>query len=84
VKIWFTKTVVLEKHLDICCFTGYHRTTPVSFRAGDEIEVASIERGQKRRHAPRLNLMLFPSSLTHPDRLLDVPEDCYEVMEVKS
>jgi len=80
-RIRFTKDIIIWEHYNIDCFGGFHSTRENHFKAGDEIEVRDIERGEKRRHAPRLNLILRAGTTMHPDRLLDVPEDCYEEVE---
>ena len=77
-KVRFTRDIIIFEHCNIDCFAGHHDVAENRFKAGDEIEIAEIERGEKRRHAPRLNTLYRPTKYTHADRLLDVPEDAYE------
>ena len=79
-KIRFTKDIIIWEHYNIDCFTGGFSVRENHFKAGDEIEVRIVERGEKRRHAPRLNTVFRAGTEMHPDRLIDVPEDCYEVV----
>ncbi len=77
------KDCQLTKHSNICCFSGDHQTDYIDFKIGDKIFISEWYRGEKRRHAPRLCTLIladqkFDGTL-HPDKFIDVPEDCFEI-----
>jgi len=84
----FTRPVQLELRSHICCFSGEFELEVCHFQPGDELAVLVIwpedrtgmpKRARKRKPA-RATLVLDNERATslHPDRYVNVPQDCYQ------
>ena len=86
-KIRFIKTIELEHHYDICCFSGFRKKEKMIFSVGLCLTILSEHKGEKvkAKGGAYFNNTLFLLSenqeTLHPDRLINVPSNCYEVIE---
>ncbi len=86
ITIEFTRPVTLEQHSKICCFSGGFELGHRKFMPGHKLKVTAIDdttppRPPKGRKPPKTRTLFLTGereNTTYPDKLVDVPADCFE------